>query len=78
MAEIILGLPQGRFDAETTGNVGKVQGGLVRNAVPDYTLIQGGIVLLSMLVVPAAYLLMRRPRTARKPFVFPRFMKARP
>ena len=40
-AEIIVGLPQGRFDAETTGNVGKVQGGLVRNAVPDYALIQG-------------------------------------
>lgn len=40
-AEIIVGLPQGRFDSETTGNVGKVQGGLVRNAVPDYTLIQG-------------------------------------
>jgi len=40
-AEIIVGLPQGRFDSETTGNVGKVQGGLVRNAVPDHTLIQG-------------------------------------
>ncbi len=40
-AEIIVGLPQGRFDAETTGNVGKVQGGLVRNAVPDHALIQG-------------------------------------
>ena len=40
-AEIIVGLPQGRFDSETTGNVGKVQGGLVRNAVPDYALIQG-------------------------------------
>jgi tripeptide aminopeptidase len=40
-AEIIVGLPQGRFDSETTGNVGKVQGGLVRNAVPDHALIQG-------------------------------------
>jgi tripeptide aminopeptidase len=40
-AEIVVGLPQGRFDSETTGNVGKIQGGLVRNAVPDYTLIQG-------------------------------------
>lgn len=40
-SEIVLGLPQGRFDSETTGNVGKIQGGLVRNAVPDHTLIQG-------------------------------------
>ena len=40
-AEIVVGLPQGRFDSETTGNVGKIQGGLVRNAVPDYALIQG-------------------------------------
>lgn len=40
-AEIVTGLPQGRFDSETTGNVGKIQGGLVRNAVPDHTLIQG-------------------------------------
>ncbi len=40
-AEIVTGLPQGRLDGETTGNVGRIQGGLVRNAVPDYTLIQG-------------------------------------
>jgi tripeptide aminopeptidase len=40
-AEIVAGLPQGRLDSETTGNVGRIQGGLVRNAVPDYTLIQG-------------------------------------
>ncbi|MGH2609697.1 MAG: M20/M25/M40 family metallo-hydrolase, partial [Tepidiformaceae bacterium] len=40
-AEIVTGLPQGRLDSETTGNVGRIQGGLVRNAVPDYTLIQG-------------------------------------
>lgn len=40
-AEIVTGLPQGRLDPETTGNVGRIQGGLVRNAVPDYTLIQG-------------------------------------
>jgi tripeptide aminopeptidase len=40
-SEIVVGLPQGRLDSETTGNVGKIQGGLVRNAVPDYTLIQG-------------------------------------
>lgn len=40
-AEIVTGLPQGRFDPETTGNVGTIRGGLVRNAVPDYALIEG-------------------------------------
>ncbi len=40
-AEIITGLPQGRFDYETTGNVGRVNGGLVRNAVPDLCRIEG-------------------------------------
>ncbi len=40
-AEIVTGLPQGRFDAETTGNVGRIQGGLVRNAVPDFCRIEG-------------------------------------
>ena len=40
-AEIVTGLPQGRFDSETTGNVGRIEGGLVRNAVPEHTLIQG-------------------------------------
>ncbi len=40
-AEIIAGLPQGRFDNETTGNVGLVEGGTVRNAVPDFCEIKG-------------------------------------
>ncbi|GIW15108.1 MAG: hypothetical protein KatS3mg063_0961 [Tepidiforma sp.] len=40
-AEIVAGLPQGRLDDETTGNVGIIRGGLVRNAVPDYCLVQG-------------------------------------
>jgi tripeptide aminopeptidase len=40
-AEAVLGLPQGRIDFETTGNVGKIQGGLVTNAVPDYCRIDG-------------------------------------
>lgn len=40
-AEIIVGLPQGRFDYETTGNVGRVDGGMVRNAVPDQCRIEG-------------------------------------
>lgn len=42
-AEIVAGLPQGRFDSETTGNVGRISGGLVRNAVPDYCRIEGEI-----------------------------------
>ena len=40
-AEAVLGLPQGRIDFETTGNVGKIHGGLVTNAVPDYCRIDG-------------------------------------
>lgn len=40
-AEAVLGLPQGRIDFETTGNVGTIAGGLVRNAVPDYARIEG-------------------------------------
>lgn len=40
-AEAVLGLPQGRIDDETTGNVGTIRGGLVRNAVPDYCRIEG-------------------------------------
>ncbi|MFN0093357.1 MAG: M20/M25/M40 family metallo-hydrolase [Dehalococcoidia bacterium] len=40
-AEAIVGLPQGRIDFETTGNVGTVHGGLVRNAVPELCEVQG-------------------------------------
>jgi tripeptide aminopeptidase len=40
-AEVILGLPQGRLDHETTANVGRAHGGQVVNAVPDYFLIEG-------------------------------------
>ncbi len=40
-AEAVLGLPQGRMDHETTGNVGTIRGGLVRNAVPEHTVIEG-------------------------------------
>lgn len=42
-AEVVLGLPQGRLDEETTGNVGLIQGGQVVNAVPDYCRIEGEI-----------------------------------
>ncbi|GAB4320653.1 MAG: M20/M25/M40 family metallo-hydrolase [Dehalococcoidia bacterium] len=42
-AEVVLGLPQGRLDHETTGNVGLIRGGQVVNAVPDYCRIEGEI-----------------------------------
>lgn len=40
-SELVAGLPQGRFDSETTGNVGVIKGGQVRNAVPDFCEIHG-------------------------------------
>lgn len=40
-AEAVLGLPQGRIDFETTGNVGRIAGGTVVNAVPDYCKVEG-------------------------------------
>jgi tripeptide aminopeptidase len=40
-AEILTRLPQGRLDEETTFNVGSIEGGSVRNAVPERALIQG-------------------------------------
>lgn len=40
-AEVVLGLPQGRLDHETTANVGKIAGGQVVNAVPEYCRVEG-------------------------------------
>ena len=40
-AEIITRLPQGRLDDETTFNVGTIEGGTVRNAVPELTSVRG-------------------------------------
>ncbi|MGD9892263.1 MAG: M20/M25/M40 family metallo-hydrolase [Dehalococcoidia bacterium] len=40
-AELILALPQGRLDPETTANVGLVSGGSARNAVPERASITG-------------------------------------
>ena len=40
-AELISKLPQGRLDHETTFNVGKIEGGQVRNAVPEATTLVG-------------------------------------
>ncbi|HZU77241.1 MAG TPA: M20/M25/M40 family metallo-hydrolase [Dehalococcoidia bacterium] len=39
-AEFIRGYPQGRLDSETTGNIGLIQGGSARNAVPEEVTIQ--------------------------------------
>tara|TARA_Y100000590_G_scaffold73799_2_gene81306 strand:- start:289 stop:1368 length:1080 start_codon:yes stop_codon:yes gene_type:complete len=40
-SEIITRLPQGRLDETTTVNVGTIEGGTVRNAVPESTTIRG-------------------------------------
>ena len=40
-AEIISRLPQGRLDEESTFNIGTIEGGTVRNAVPEKTLVRG-------------------------------------
>lgn len=40
-AEIITRLPQGRLDDETTFNVGTIEGGTVRNAVPELASVRG-------------------------------------
>lgn len=40
-AEIITRLPQGRLDDETTFNVGTIEGGYVRNTVPETAIVRG-------------------------------------
>ena len=40
-AEIITRLPQGRLDDETTFNVGTIEGGSVRNTVPEDAVVRG-------------------------------------
>jgi len=40
-AELVTRLPQGRLDADTTANVGRIVGGTVRNAVPDFCRVEG-------------------------------------
>lgn len=39
--ELMARLPQGRLDDETTFNIGTIEGGTVRNAVPENTLVTG-------------------------------------
>ena len=40
-SEIVSSLPQGRLDRETTFNIGKIEGGQVRNAVPEKAVLTG-------------------------------------
>jgi tripeptide aminopeptidase len=40
-AELILAMPQGRLDSETTANIGMISGGTARNAVPERCSFRG-------------------------------------
>lgn len=40
-AELITNIPQGRIDAQTTSNIGIIEGGSARNAVPEAVKIKG-------------------------------------
>lgn len=40
-SELITRFPQGRLDDETTFNIGTIQGGSVRNTVPENTMVKG-------------------------------------
>lgn len=42
-ADLVLGLPLGRIDDETTMNIGVIQGGSARNAVPEIVRMEGEI-----------------------------------
>jgi tripeptide aminopeptidase len=42
-AEILTQLPLGRIDAETTANVGRIEGGLKRNIIPEQVFLDGEI-----------------------------------
>ena len=42
-AEILTQLPLGRIDAETTANVGRIEGGLKRNIIPEHVILDGEI-----------------------------------
>ena len=42
-AEILTQLPLGRIDAETTANVGRIEGGLKRNIIPEQAFLDGEI-----------------------------------
>ncbi len=40
-SEAIAAMPLGRIDAETTANIGVIQGGVATNIVPDYVFVKG-------------------------------------
>lgn len=40
-SEAISAMPLGRIDAETTANIGVIQGGVATNIVPDYVFVKG-------------------------------------
>jgi tripeptide aminopeptidase len=42
-AEILVQLPLGRIDEETTANVGRIEGGLKRNIIPEQVFLDGEI-----------------------------------
>ena len=42
-AEILTRLPLGRIDEETTANVGRIEGGLKRNIIPEHVFLDGEI-----------------------------------
>ncbi|MGC9109594.1 MAG: M20/M25/M40 family metallo-hydrolase [Caldimicrobium sp.] len=43
LAQIIINLPSGRIDQETTMNIGKINGGKYINIVPDFAIAEGEI-----------------------------------
>ena len=55
-SEIITRLPQGRLDDETTFNVGTIEGGSVRNAVPEQTILTGEFRSLNLETLDAVQL----------------------
>jgi len=42
-AQVLTQLPLGRIDAETTANIGRIEGGLKRNIIPEQTFLDGEI-----------------------------------
>ncbi len=55
-SEIVTRLPQGRLDEETTFNVGTIEGGSVRNAVPELTILTGEFRSLNLETMDAVLL----------------------
>ena len=62
-SEIITRLPQGRLDDETTFNVGTIEGGSVRNAVPEQTILTGEFRSLNLETLDAVQLQLNEAMT---------------